>query len=49
LEASISQKPVITTSWSGPLDFLSDKLSVLLPADLTDVKSSYWGIGIIIL
>ena len=38
LEASISQKPVITTSWSGPLDFLSDKLSVLLPADLTDVK-----------
>tara|TARA_Y100000034_G_C6891427_1_gene410183 strand:+ start:920 stop:2236 length:1317 start_codon:yes stop_codon:yes gene_type:complete len=40
LEASISQKPVITTSWSGPLDFLSDKLSVLLPADLTDVKSA---------
>jgi hypothetical protein len=38
LESSLSHKPVITTSWSGPLDFLSDKLSVLLPADLTDVK-----------
>ena len=40
LEASISQKPVITSGWSGHMDFLNKEESVLLSGQLTDVHPS---------
>ena len=43
LEASISEKPVIASGWSGHVDFLDKDLSVLLPGELTDVhESAVW-------
>ena len=38
LEASLSDKPVIASNWSGHLDFLNNKLAVLLDGSLADVK-----------
>ena len=38
LEASLSEKPVIASNWSGHTDFLSQKDAVLLPGSLNDVK-----------
>ena len=38
LEASISQKPVITSNWSGHIDFLHKDLSILLPGSLQNVE-----------
>jgi|TARA_Y100001938_G_C8086620_1_gene432429 glycosyltransferase involved in cell wall biosynthesis len=38
LEASLSEKPVIASNWSGHLDFLNDKEAVLLPGSLNEVK-----------
>ena len=40
LEASVSQKPVIASGWSGQVDFLDKELSVLLPGELKEVHSS---------
>jgi glycosyltransferase involved in cell wall biosynthesis len=40
LEASISQKPVIASSWSGHLDFLNPEMSVLLPGEITQIHPS---------
>ncbi len=40
LEASLSQKPVIVSGWSGQVDFLSSELSVLLPGELKEVHNS---------
>jgi glycosyltransferase involved in cell wall biosynthesis len=40
LEASISQKPVIVSDWSGHLDFLSPEMSVLLPGEITQIHPS---------
>tara|TARA_Y100000592_G_scaffold41024_1_gene64966 strand:+ start:1 stop:732 length:732 start_codon:yes stop_codon:yes gene_type:complete len=40
LEASISQKPVIVSGWSGQVDFLDKNLSVLLPGELKEVHDS---------
>ncbi len=41
LEASVSQKPVIATNWSGHVDFL--KHSIMLPGELKGVhKSAVW-------
>ena len=40
LEASISQKPVIASNFSGPLDFLDPEMSVLLPGKLTQIHQS---------
>jgi len=40
LEASLSEKPVVASNWSGHLDFLNPKLSVLLPGNLVDVPKS---------
>jgi glycosyltransferase involved in cell wall biosynthesis len=40
LEASISQKPVIASNWSGHLDFLDPEMSVLLPGQLTQLHPS---------
>jgi glycosyltransferase involved in cell wall biosynthesis len=42
LEASMSQKPVIASDWSGHKDFLPKDLAVLVPGSLTDVpKESF--------
>ena len=42
LEASISGKPVIASSWSGHLDFLNSKQSVLVSGQMVDgPKSSF--------
>ena len=42
LEASLSEKPIITSNWSGHTDFLNSDLSILLPGDLVDVpKKSF--------
>jgi len=40
LEASVSQKPVIASNWSGHLDFLNSDMSVLLPGELKQVHPS---------
>jgi glycosyltransferase involved in cell wall biosynthesis len=40
LEASVSQKPVIVSKWSGHLDFLNSDMSVLLPGELKQVHPS---------
>ncbi|HEX5186718.1 MAG TPA: glycosyltransferase [Nitrososphaeraceae archaeon] len=40
LEASIAQKPIITTGWSGHTDFLSPDFSTLLPGQLTQIHPS---------
>jgi glycosyltransferase involved in cell wall biosynthesis len=40
LEASVSQKPVIASSWSGHLDFLNPEMSVLLPGEITQIHPS---------
>lgn len=40
LEASISQKPIIVSSWSGHTDFLDPEMSVFLPGELTNVHPS---------
>jgi len=40
IEASISQKPVIASNWSGHIDFLDKDMSVLLPGKLTKIHSS---------
>lgn len=37
-EASLSQKPIIATNWSGHLDFLKE--AILLPGQLTNVHPS---------
>lgn len=37
LEASLSKKPVITSNWSGHVDFLDPKLAVMLPGQLAQV------------
>jgi glycosyltransferase involved in cell wall biosynthesis len=40
LEASISQKPVIASNYSGHLDFLNSEMSILLPGEVTQIHSS---------
>jgi glycosyltransferase involved in cell wall biosynthesis len=40
LEASVSQKPVIASNWSGHLDFLDPEMSVLLPGEIKQIHSS---------
>jgi glycosyltransferase involved in cell wall biosynthesis len=40
LEASISQKPVIVSNWSGHLDFLDSEMSVLLPGEIKQIHPS---------
>jgi glycosyltransferase involved in cell wall biosynthesis len=40
LEASVSQKPVIVSDWSGHLDFLSPEMSVLLSGEITQIHPS---------
>jgi len=40
LEASISQKPVIASNYSGHLDFLDSEMSTLLPGEITQIHPS---------
>ena len=40
LEATISQKPVIASAWSGHTDFLEQSKAILLPGELTQVHPS---------
>jgi glycosyltransferase involved in cell wall biosynthesis len=40
LEASVSQKPVIASNWSGHIDFLDPEMSVLLPGEVKQIHSS---------
>jgi len=40
LEASISQKPVIASNYSGHLDFLDSELSILLPGEIKQIHPS---------
>jgi len=40
LEATLSQKPVIASSYSGHLDFLDSEMSILLPGEITQIHSS---------
>ena len=38
LEATVSEKPVITPNWSGPVDFLDRSKSILLEGSLANVE-----------
>jgi glycosyltransferase involved in cell wall biosynthesis len=40
LEATLSQKPVIASSYSGHLDFLDSEMSILLPGEITQIHPS---------
>ena len=40
LEFSLTKKPIITTGWSGHIDFLKPNMSILLPGTLTQVHPS---------
>jgi len=40
LEASVSQKPVVVSNWSGHLDFLNPEMSVLLPGEVKQIHPS---------
>jgi glycosyltransferase involved in cell wall biosynthesis len=40
LESSISQKPVIAPNYSGHLDFLDSKMSILLPGEIKQIHPS---------
>jgi hypothetical protein len=37
LEFSLVNKPIITTNWSGHVDFLNNEFTTLLPGQLTDI------------
>lgn len=39
-EFALSKKPIITTNWSGHVDFLHPEFSVLLPGQLTQIHPS---------
>jgi len=40
LEFSLTKKPILTTNWSGHLDFLNPKFTTLLPGTLTNIHQS---------
>jgi glycosyltransferase involved in cell wall biosynthesis len=40
LEFSLTKKPIITTGWSGHIDFLKPNMTTLLPGTLTQVHPS---------
>lgn len=47
IEAAITGKPIITTNWSGHLDFLNKETSVLISGQLTNVHPSAQWKGIL--
>jgi glycosyltransferase involved in cell wall biosynthesis len=40
LEFSLTNKPIITTNWSGHVDFLNPEFTTLLPGQLTNIHPS---------
>ena len=40
LEFSLTKKPIITTNWSGHIDFLDNKFTTLIQGELTNVHPS---------
>lgn len=40
LEFSLTNKPIITTNWSGHIDFLDSEFTTLLPGQLTNIHPS---------
>jgi hypothetical protein len=40
LEFSLTNKPIITTNWSGHIDYLNSEFTTLLPGQLTDIHPS---------
>jgi len=40
LEFSLTKKPIITTNWSGQVDFLNPEFTTMLPGKLTEVHPS---------
>ena len=40
LEFSLTKKPIITTNWSGQVDFLNPEFTTMLPGTLTNVHAS---------
>ena len=40
LEFSLTNKPIITTNWSGHIDYLNPEFTTLLPGQLTNVHPS---------
>jgi glycosyltransferase involved in cell wall biosynthesis len=40
LEFSCVNKPIITTNWSGPTDYLNPEFTTLLPGTLTNIHPS---------
>lgn len=47
LEASLSEKPVVASGWSGHVDFLSPDLAILLPGEVKQVHPSAVWNGVI--
>jgi len=47
LEASLSEKPIIASGWSGHTDFLSPDLAILLPGEINQVHPSAVWNGVI--
>jgi len=39
-EFAVSEKPIITSNWSGHVDFLDKEYSILLPGELKQIDSS---------
>ena len=48
LEASVSEKIVMTSDFSGPVDFLDKKLSIMFPGKITQVHPSAVWKGVIL-
>jgi hypothetical protein len=40
LEFSLTKKPIITTNWSGHIDFLNEEFTTLLPGELHQLDDS---------
>jgi len=47
LEASLSEKPVMVSGWSGHVDFLPKELAILLPGEIREVHPSAVWNGVI--
>jgi hypothetical protein len=47
LEATLSEKPIMASGWSGHVDFLSPNLSILLPGEVKQVHPSAVWNGVI--
>ena len=47
-EFCVSKKPIITSGWSGHIDFLSPEFSILLPGKLTETHPSAHSQGLIL-